>query len=85
MPKAFDPSTHARLRRYQLRAAPNGWWARVPYGTWRWFPSWGLAALWLATKHEERRIQAERRERRQRESERALNVGAERVLSERDA
>lgn len=27
------------------------WWARVPFGTYRPFPSWGLAAQYVELRH----------------------------------
>jgi len=63
--RPFDPSTHRRLRKYQIRHAPEGWWARVPYGMWQWFETWDLAALHLSIRHEERRLKEERRARRE--------------------
>jgi hypothetical protein len=62
---AFNPATHRRLRKYQIRHAPKGWWARVPYGSWRWFETWDLAVLWLRVRHEERTIEAEKKARRE--------------------
>lgn len=62
--RPFDPSTHTRLRKYQIRYVAGYWIARVPYGSWRRFDTWGLATLWLRVRHEERLIQAEKRARR---------------------
>jgi len=66
MSRAFDPTTHARLRKYQVRHAPEGWWGRVPYGSWRWYETWDLAVLDLSIRHEARRLKEERRVRRER-------------------
>lgn len=66
--KPFNPATHTRLRKYQIHSGPEGWWARVPYGSYRWFETWDLAVLYLRTRHEERAIEAERRERRERDA-----------------
>lgn len=68
MAKAFDPATHRRLRKYQIRSAPQGWWARVPYGTWNHFVTWDQAATWLDIKHQARLIRAAKRESRERAS-----------------
>jgi hypothetical protein len=62
---AFNPATHRRLRKYQIRYVAGYWLARVPYGTWRRFDTWSLAVLWLRVRHEERTIEAEKKARRE--------------------
>jgi len=61
---SFDPKTHKKLRRYQIRATPDEgqfrWWARVPYGTWNAFLSWEDASRWLTQKHGQRVAKARR-------------------------
>lgn len=58
---------HCRMRKYQLNSSlvdgVRYWRARVPYGTYNTFETRDLAILWLTTKHEERVLKAERRER----------------------
>ena len=60
---------HARLRKYQVKYVAGYWLARVPYGSWRRFDTWSMAAIYLRGRHEERVAkEAERARRRERET-----------------
>lgn len=44
---------HERLRKYQIKTAAGYWLARVPYGSWRRFDTWTMAAIYLRERHAE--------------------------------
>lgn len=44
---------HAKLRKYQIRYVAGYWLARVPYGSWRRFDTWSMAAIYLRGRHAE--------------------------------
>lgn len=60
---------HERLRKYQVKYVAGYWLARVPYGSWRRFDTWSMAAIYLRGRHEERKAkEAERARIRERDS-----------------
>ena len=60
---------HATMRKYRIRYVAGYWIARVPYGSWRRFDTWTMAAIYLRERHAERVAkEAERARRRERDS-----------------
>lgn len=60
---------HATMRKYRIRYVAGYWIARVPYGSWRRFDTWTMAAIYLRERHVERVAkEAERARRRERDS-----------------
>lgn len=43
-----------RAGKYRIRYVAGYWLARVPFGSWRRFDTWSMAALYLRGRHEER-------------------------------
>lgn len=48
----FRESSHVKLRKYRIKKVACSWAARVPYGTWHHFDTWGAAARFLAERHD---------------------------------
>lgn len=60
---------HTTMRKYRIRYVAGYWIARVPYGSWRRFDTWTMAAIYLRERHVERVAkEAERARRRERDS-----------------
>lgn len=60
---------HATMRKYRIRYVAGYWIARVPYGSWRRFDTWTMAAIYLRERHAERVAkEAERARCRERDS-----------------
>lgn len=57
------------MKKYRIRYVAGYWIARVPYGSWRRFDTWTMAAIYLRERHAERVAkEAERARRRERDS-----------------